>query len=112
MYQFPLTVTHDDFNGSLGDLGGDGESLEERSLLGTEAGVLGRHNDVQRRDGSDTGRGFHLKNNITSELIMRNNHGRGKRGGGGGYDPHHFLTKLFARFHSRFSNSFSEHFEQ
>ena len=40
----------DDLDGSLLDLGGDVERLEERGLLGAEPGVLGGHDDVQGRE--------------------------------------------------------------
>ena len=47
-------------DGSLGDLGGDGEGLEEGGLLGTHAGVLGGHRYVQRGESASLGRGLHL----------------------------------------------------
>lgn len=51
-----LTVfTHQDFNGSPRDLGGDTQSLEERGLLRTQTSVLGRHGHITRGDGSSTG---------------------------------------------------------
>lgn len=52
--------THQDFNGSPGDLGGDTQSLEERGLLRTQTSVLGRHSHITRGDGSGTGSCRHL----------------------------------------------------
>ncbi len=49
-----------DFNGTLGNLGGDVEGLEERGLLGSQSGVLGGNFDVQRSQGAGTGGGFDL----------------------------------------------------
>ena len=45
----------DNFNGTLGNLGGDAQGLEERSLLGTHTGVLGGHHDVEGSQGSGLG---------------------------------------------------------
>ena len=50
----------DDLNGSLGDLGGNVEGLEEGGLLGPEAGVLGGDDDVQGSDGSGASGGSNL----------------------------------------------------
>jgi hypothetical protein len=52
--------THQDFNGSLGNLGGDGEGLEEGGLLGSEAGVLAGQDHVKGSDDSCLGRSRHL----------------------------------------------------
>ena len=41
------------FNSTLGNLGGDRQSLEERSLLGTHTSILGGNSDIQR--GNSTG---------------------------------------------------------
>ncbi|GMR33482.1 hypothetical protein PMAYCL1PPCAC_03677, partial [Pristionchus mayeri] len=48
---------NEDLNGSSGDLGGDLESLEERGLLRSHSGVLGRQLHVARGDGSSLGGG-------------------------------------------------------
>lgn len=61
-----LTMTYNDFNRSLGDLGGNGESLEERGLLGTKTGVLSRNDDGAWRDGVGTGWRTHL---VLQELV-------------------------------------------
>jgi hypothetical protein len=53
--------TYHDFNASLGDLGWDGQSLEERCLLWTKTRVLGRDGYVQWSKGTSLGRGGHLK---------------------------------------------------
>lgn len=45
---------------TLGNLGGDGESLEERGLLRTQTGIVGRDDDGQRGDGTRTSRGTHF----------------------------------------------------
>ena len=50
----------DDLNGSLGDLGGDAEGLEEGGLLGSHTSVLGGHRHIQGGQGSRLGRGLHL----------------------------------------------------
>jgi len=47
----------DDFNGTSGNFGLDGESLEKRSLFGSETGVLAGDDDVDGGDGSGTSRG-------------------------------------------------------
>jgi hypothetical protein len=44
----------------LGNLGGDGKSLEERSLLGTKTGVLGWNDDRARSNGAVASRSAHL----------------------------------------------------
>ena len=49
-----------DFDGSLGNLGRDVQSLEEGGLLGTQPGVLGWHDDVKGSQCSGTGRGSNL----------------------------------------------------
>lgn len=49
-----------DFNRTLGDLGWDSQSLEERGLLGSEGRVLGGNCDVQWSDGSGLGRSGNL----------------------------------------------------
>ena len=60
----------DDFNGTTGNLGLDGQSLEETGLLGSHTGVLGGDDDIDRRDGAGTGRSgnFVLKNLVTDLL--------------------------------------------
>merc|ERR1719412_1464311 len=45
----------DNLDGTPGDLGGDGQGLEERGLLGAEAGVLGRDGDVYGGNGAGPG---------------------------------------------------------
>merc|ERR1719322_483490 len=50
----------DDLDGSLLDLGGDVEGLEEGGLLRAEAGVLGRDDDVEGREGAGPGGGLDL----------------------------------------------------
>merc|ERR1719166_765143 len=50
----------DDLNGTLGNLGGDAQGLEEGGLLGTHAGVLGGHHHVQGGQGAGLGGGLHL----------------------------------------------------
>ena len=47
----------DDFNCTLGNLGGYGQSLEERGLFGTQTSVLSGNGDGQ---GSSSGRSLHL----------------------------------------------------
>lgn len=49
--------SYDDFDGTLGNLGRDAQSLEERSFLRSQSCVLGRNNDAERCDGSSPGRG-------------------------------------------------------
>jgi hypothetical protein len=44
----------------LRNLGGDGKSLEERSLLRTKTGVLGWNDDRARGNGAVTSRSAHL----------------------------------------------------
>lgn len=46
-----------DFNGTTGDLGGDTESLEERGLSGLHTSVSSGDEDIERSDGTSTGRG-------------------------------------------------------
>jgi hypothetical protein len=46
-----------DFNGTTGDLGGDTESLEERGLAGLHTSVSSGDEDIERSDGTGTGRG-------------------------------------------------------
>ena len=53
-------MTYQDFNGSPGDLGGDGQSLEEGGLLGAETGVLGRDAHVNWGPSSSLGGGGHF----------------------------------------------------
>lgn len=50
-----VNQTYDDFDGSLADLGGNGESLEEGSLLRTEPSVLSGNDDTTWGNGSITG---------------------------------------------------------
>lgn len=52
--------THQDFNGSSGDLGGDTQSLEERGLLRTQTSVLGWHSYVTGGNGTSTSSSWHL----------------------------------------------------
>lgn len=54
--------THQDFNGSSGDLGGDTQSLEERGLLRTQTSVLGWHSYVTGGNGTSTSSSWHLNN--------------------------------------------------
>merc|ERR1719373_211065 len=49
-----------DLNGTLGNLGGDLQRLEERGLLGAHAGILGGHHHVEGGEGARLGRGLHL----------------------------------------------------
>ena len=44
----------DDLNSTLGNLGGDVQGLEERSLLGAQPGVLGGNDDLQGSKSSGT----------------------------------------------------------
>jgi hypothetical protein len=46
-----------DFNGTTGDLGGDTEGLEERGLAGLHTSVSSGDEDIERSDGTGTGRG-------------------------------------------------------
>jgi hypothetical protein len=48
-------VTNDDFDGALRNLGRDRQGLEEGGLLGTEAGVLSRDDDIARSDTAGPG---------------------------------------------------------
>lgn len=50
----------DNFNGSLCDLGGNGQGLEERSLLRSQSSVLRRNDDISGRNGSSPGRSTDL----------------------------------------------------
>merc|ERR1711892_163927 len=50
-----------DSNHTTRDLGGNGQSLEEGSLLGAQGGGLGRDGNVKGRDGASTGRGGDLE---------------------------------------------------
>merc|ERR1712013_929722 len=56
------------FNGSLCDLGGDGESLEERCLLRTLSSVTSGYKHIKRSNSTGFGRGFFLvaENDITN----------------------------------------------
>ena len=47
-----------DFNGTLGNFGGDVQGLEERGLFGTKTSILGRHFDIKGSKGTSLGRGF------------------------------------------------------
>jgi hypothetical protein len=47
-----------DFNGTLGNLGGDVQGLEERSFFRTHTSILGRHFDVEGSKSTSLGRGF------------------------------------------------------
>lgn len=57
----------DNFNGSSGNLSWDGQSLEERSLLRTQTGVLGWDDDIVGSDGASSSRSSNLvgKDGIT-----------------------------------------------
>ena len=48
------------FNCTLGNLGGDVQSLEERSFLRSQSSVLGRNLYIQRSNSSSPGRSFDL----------------------------------------------------
>ncbi len=61
-------TTHQDFNGSSGDLGGDSQSLEEGGLLWTEPGVLSRDGHLTRGDGTSTGSSGHLAPQTHEEM--------------------------------------------
>lgn len=62
--------THQDFNGSPRDLGGDTQSLEERGLLRTQTSVLGRHSHITRGDGSSTGSCRYLRYRVCNNLVQ------------------------------------------
>lgn len=57
--------SHQDFNGSPGDLGGDGKSLEERGLLGSQAGVDAVNVHINWCEGTSLGWGSDLYNTET-----------------------------------------------
>ena len=50
-------ITYDDFNCTLGNLGWDGQSLEERSFLRTQTSVHGLNIHGARSQGTGTSRG-------------------------------------------------------
>merc|ERR1719180_166012 len=50
----------DDLNGTLGNLGWDGQSLEEAGLLRTHTSVLGGNHDVDRGKSTSLGGSLHL----------------------------------------------------
>ena len=52
--------TYGNFNGTLGNLGRDGQSLEEGRLLRTQAGVLGRDDDRAGSNRAGPGGGLDL----------------------------------------------------
>merc|ERR1712154_152862 len=56
----PSLIRFTSFKISVGDLGGDGQRLEERGLLGPQCGGLGGDLDIQGGQGSSTGRGLHF----------------------------------------------------
>ena len=47
-----------DFNGTLGNFGGDVQGLEERGLFRTHTSILGRYFDVKGSKSTSLGRGF------------------------------------------------------
>ena len=53
-------LTHQDFNGSPGNLGWDSQGLEERCLLRSETRVSLWDKHINRGKGSSLGRGSHL----------------------------------------------------
>ena len=56
----PRHFAYQNFNCSLRDLCLNGKSLEEGCLLWTKGCALGRHCDVDSRNGSGLGRGCNL----------------------------------------------------
>lgn len=58
--------THQDFNCSSGDFGGDTQSLEKRGLLRAQPSILGWHSHVTWGYGSSTGSCRHLEHNTTA----------------------------------------------
>ena len=53
-------TTYQDFNGSPGDLGRNGQSLEEGGLLRAQSRVPCLDEDLDRGNGPSFGRSFHL----------------------------------------------------
>ena len=62
--QYKIWIGHyQDFNGSLGDFGGNLQGLEERGLLWPKSGGLSWDLDIQRGQSTSTGRGLNLLTN-------------------------------------------------
>jgi len=72
IYDRHVSFTYQDFNASLGNLGWDLQSLEERCLLWTQGSRLLGHNDVHGGISSGTGRGFHLRTQKYMIKILHN----------------------------------------